>query len=399
MSTEKTNAFLSSIDPSVVEEGVITPPVEQQPEEKVETPSPEIEDPTEQPEPPVEEEKEPEQQIEEYFSTFYTEEDEPQQQEETVETIQNEGVGKVQDKVKVNLKEYVESYKDKINEYFKYSSIDLETIGDTDLLKLKLKNDNPTWSSEDIEDELFDKYGIGLKLKTAPEDALPDEVDAINEYNERIKRQMSSGQRALKTAVQQARQEFLAKKESLELPEMELDVELNTDPIKIVEQYQAQQLEQANKFREEVWVPQIQDAIAKVGGFKQRVEVPIQKGDKVVSELTYKLSESEKGELATYLNNYQPHPSDEKYITNKETGEIDYTRFVSDKAKMLFVDKLINASVKDAIAQAQAKFIKEEIINFQDEPNRRSPQAPQQTSLAEGIWATSKAMMDSKKRK
>ena len=74
----------------------------------------------------------------------------------------------------------------------------------------------------------------------------------------------------------------------------------------------------------------------------------------------------------TYLETYVAQPSDNKYITNEETGEVDYQRFVNDKALQLFAPNIIKSSVKELTAQFKQKFIKEDIINYSDEPKRKS---------------------------
>lgn len=300
----------------------------------------------------------------EYFS-FYEDGGEEQPSSETVvEPV------KVKDKVKVSLKDYVEQYQENLNNYFKYKNLDVDNMSSEELVKFKLKQEHPSWSEEDIKDELRDTYGLGLKEKQIPEDALDEEIEKINDYNERIKERIRRGERLMKADVEKSKKLLKEEQSKLELPEIELDVELDASPEKVIEQYNQQLIEQNTKFIEEVWKPNITEAVSKVGGFKQPLEIDVQNGDKVVSELNYKLTSEQKSTLTDYLSSYQSHPSDEQYIVNKETGEIDFQRFVSDKAMSLFAKDIIKASVKEAVAKVKEKLVKEEMINFQEEPRR-----------------------------
>lgn len=300
----------------------------------------------------------------EYFS-FYEDGGEEQPSSETVvEPV------KVKDKVKVSLKDYVEQHQENLNNYFKYKNLDVDNMSSEELVKFKLKQEHPSWSDEDIKDELRDTYGLGLKEKQIPEDALDEEIEKINDYNERIKERIRRGERLMKADVEKSKKLLKEEQSKLELPEVELDVELDASPEKVIEQYNQQLIEQNTKFIEEVWKPNITEAVSKVGGFKQPLEIDVQNGDKVVSELNYKLTTEQKSTLTDYLSSYQSHPSDEQYVVNKETGEIDFQRFVSDKAMSLFAKDIIKASVKEAVAKVKEKLVKEEMINFQEEPRR-----------------------------
>lgn len=302
----------------------------------------------------------------EYFS-FYEDGGEEQPSNETVvEPV------KVKDKVKVSLKDYVEQHQENLNNYFKYKNLDVDNMSSEELVKFKLKQEHPSWSDEDVKDELRDTYGLGLKEKQIPEDALDEEIEKISDYNERIKERIRRGERLMKADVEKSKKLLKEEQSKLELPEVELDVELDASPEKVIEQYNQQLIEQNTKFIEEVWKPSITEAVSKVGGFKQPLEIDVQSGDKVVSELNYKLTPEQKSTLTDYLSSYQSHPSDEQYIVDKETGEIDFQRFVSDKAMSLFAKDIIKASVKEAVAKVKEKLVKEEMINFQEEPRRVS---------------------------
>jgi len=313
----------------------------------------------------------------EVFSAFY-EEETPEVEEQIQET-------KISDKVKYNLKDVIEQHSNEVLEYFKYKNLDVDSMSNEDLIRYKLQQENPTWDASDIEEELKSKYGIGLQERVIDEDGLEEDIERDKEYNQRIREKIKQGQRLLKTDVLLAKQLLKEKKENVKLPEVELDVELTADRSKIIEQYNKEIQEQTTKYREEVWSPQISDAVQKLGGFRQKFELEVESGDKVVSDVTYKLTPNQKAQLQEYLVNYVPHPEDNKYVTNEETGEVDFTRFVNDKAKQLFVDDIIKSSIKEAVAQFKATFIKEKVVNYSDEPRRvsKSDDEPKDFAIAQ----------------
>lgn len=368
--SKQANSFLQSLSPQEVESAVEEQLEEiggQEVEEQVVDNSESSE--VEEVKPNTEEAAVGEEDSGEYFS-FYEDGGEGE-----VSNTENETVVepvKVKDKVKVSLKDYVEQYQGNLNNYFKYKNLDVDNMSSEELVKFKLKQEHPSWSDEDIKDELRDTYGLGLKEKQIPEDALDEEIEKINDYNERIKERIRRGERLMKADVEKSKKLLKEEQSKLELPEVELDVELDASPEKVIEQYNQQLIEQNTKFLEEIWKPSITEAVSKVGGFKQPLEIDVQNGDKVVSELNYKLTSEQKSTLTDYLSSYQSHPSDEQYIVNKETGEIDFQRFVSDKAMSLFAKDIIKASVKEAVAKVKEKLVKEEMINFQEEPRRVS---------------------------
>ena len=327
--------------------------------------------------PSQEEVKEEDSEEQEVFSAFY--------EEETPEVEEQIQEAKVSDKVKYNLKDVIEQHSNEVLEYFKYKNLDVDSMSNEDLIRYKLQHENPAWDASDIEEELKSKYGIGLQERVIDEDGLEEDIERDKEYNQRIREKIKQGQRLLKTDVLLAKQLLKEKKENIKLPEVELDVELTADRSKIIEQYNQEIQEQTSKYREEVWSPQISEAVQKLGGFRQKFELEVESGDKVVSDVTYKLTPNQKAQLQEYLVNYVPHPEDNKYVTNEETGEVDFTRFVNDKAKQLFVDDIIKSSIKEAVAQFKATFIKEKVVNYSDEPRRvsKSDDEPKDFAIAQ----------------
>lgn len=360
MSENQTNSFLDKIGYFGDEdsEPVIEPIQEEQQLETVD----EVVEPLGEQQETVKQEEE----SEEVSFTFEEEVEEPKSNPTLPET-------KVKDKVKYDLKSYVDNNYDSLSKYIKYRDLDVDSMSNEDLLRNKLKLENPSWNSSHIEQELQDTYGIGLKKVDLPEDEFSSEYAKALAHNERVDEVIRRGERLLLSDVSKAKQTLREERERvLSLPEVELDVELTANPDQIIEQYQAQAIEQQQKYLEEVWKPNIETAVNKIGTFKQNIDLGSENGEKVLSELKYKFTDAQKQNLKEYLESYVAQPSDAKYIINEETGEVDYQRFANDKALQLFAPEIIKSSVKELTAQFKQKFIKEEIVNYSDEPKRKS---------------------------
>lgn len=315
------------------------------------------------------------------FETFYLDEEQQQESNQLQPEAQQET--KVKDKVKYNLKDYIEANDEAVSRYFKFKNLNPDTMSNEELLRFKLQQENPSWDAQDIQDTLKDTYGIGERELEVPEDALDDERREIERENREIRERIRRGERLMKSDVFNAKQLLKKEQENLVLPEVELDVELTADPSHIIEQYNQQIQEQSTKFREEVWNPAIKETVGKLGGFKQKFDFEVEQGSKVASELTFKLTPEQKVKLENYLTNYTAHPEDDKYVLNQETGEIDYQRFVNDKAEGLFAKEIIKSYSKELFAQFKQKFVKENIVNYSDEPRRvsKSDDAPKDFAI------------------
>src|SRR5690606_9206035 len=128
--------FLEKIGYNRFEENVETPQTEEVLEETPTiTENVEVSEGTKQTS-EIENVEEPNQE-EEYSFTFEQEEEEQQEITPLVET-------KVKDKVKYDLKSYVDSNYDTLSKYIKYRDLDVESMSNEDLVRNKLKFENPS---------------------------------------------------------------------------------------------------------------------------------------------------------------------------------------------------------------------------------------------------------------
>ena len=337
---------------------------------------------SEEEETPAEEESD----NEEFYSFYEEEEDAPV--EGSKQPSQEEQADIVKAKTKLDVKNYIQEHKDKLKTFLEYSSLDLEKLSNEEALTLKLRRDNPSWSEQDIKEELKDRYGIGLKLKEIPEDAFDEEVERINNYNDKIKAQIAKGERQMKSDVLQAKKELDNLRSELDLPEWEVEVEAQSQfsSEQVIQDYLTQAEAKQKEFIENEWIPSVNTEVDRVSGIKERVEVELTDGEKGFSEVTYRLTKEQKEELKSYLSSYVAQPSDQKYV--KEDGSVDMQRFIADKIKVVFNEDITRMKIKEAVAKFKESFTKNELINYQDEPRRHraNPSGSEKKTFAQSIW-------------
>lgn len=371
-----TSKFWNSLKPETVEKQAEGQEKDKEDEESVETPEVVDNQPTEEAEDTKQETSDETEQEDGVYYSFETIHEEP----ETVEVEEEEA--KVPEKVSYDVKDYINTNKEKLREYLKLSDLDVDSLERTELLSLYIKRENPYLSDEDVKEELKDRYGIGLKLKEIPEDALDSEIEKIEAYNEKVNEKIKKGERLLKGDIQKAKQSLNSAKESLEVPELSFEFDTSQkDPKKIVEKYLEDQSKEQEKYKTEVWLPTITEAVNKVGGFIQKFEIDITEGDKVVSDFTYKLSEKQKQTLLKHLENYQGNPEDDsKYVIDAEKGQYDLQRFVGDQAKKLFAEDVTAKTLKEGFAKMKEHFVKNYMVNYNPNGNTRSTAGTQSRS-------------------
>lgn len=261
-------------------------------------------------------------------------------------------------KVTVDLNTYLEENIEVLKRYLNDLDTDYSKLSDKDAVKLKLKNDNPSWSDADVEAELNDKYAFDL---------LDKDEDLLTEEDEKL---IKRGARLLKSDAQKAKQSLEDIKATFDsLPELSLEID---EPVAetIIEEsfsqedYIKQVTEQNQKQKEEVWIPTLQNTLNEIETLTEKI--PYEDGDyKGEINVSYKLSDVEKQEVLNHLSDYIANPSDDKYFN--ADGSVNYKGFVEDKAKELNFHKILKTAVKEARATAREDFIEKDLKNFSEE--------------------------------
>src|SRR5690625_2261966 len=332
-------------------------PTEKQPEEEVETDGNKVSN--------EETEEEHTEDEELQFGTVeYFEEEEESSEQSKLETENEEPVNQ---KVKYDLSEYIKEHEGTLEKYFSLKNINPDELDEVSLVKYKLSKENPYWSEKDIEEEIQDRYGVGLKKKHIDrENMLEEEIQEAEKYNASIDSKIRRGERALKSEASKASELIRTEKESIQIPEIELDYKHESGNVDL-ESYIKEQETKQKEYLENEWIPNVSKASKSVGGFKQSVKIQIAEDVEVDTGLTYKFTDTQRDKLTEYMKTYVGQPSDNKYI-NSETGEVDYKGLVNQKAKELFADQIIQAGIKEGIAKFKEEYIKRYQVNYTDDP-------------------------------
>lgn len=260
-------------------------------------------------------------------------------------------------KKKLDLSEYVEQNKDIIARYVTEKDKDYKALDDVEAIKLKIKQDNPTWNDNDIKDELEDKYSVGLEKKVIDKDEMtPEEIKEAENYNKII----DKGVRLLKADAKLAKDFLNENKGDFTLPEFEIEGE---NPEEIIKSYTETLQKQTLEYIENTWKPTLVGELNKVESLKISYNIEDNGGVEPI-ELDYKLSEKEKTDLVNDLLYRQTKESDSKYV--KPNGDIDYQSFFNDEGKRLFQEKITIALLKQARAEARKSIVKSELLNHDD---------------------------------
>jgi hypothetical protein len=278
------------------------------------------------------------------------------------EIVTQEVVEETPSKIKVSFKEEFESKEQEIYNYLKEKNTDYSSLKPEELVTLKFKQDNPEFSEEDIREELADKYGIGLQKKQIdPELMTEDEIEQATLYNKQVEKL----QRNLKKEAKVAEKYFNEYKESLQLPDLELEVEAKAEkPVlneeEYIAQYNEQITQQIQKEKEEVWIPEVKKVLDGVESIKKTVEFD-DNGNKVVIEVDYKLTAEEKQQSLKFLSDHIVTPYDINTYA-------DVQGLVQGKMAEMNYDKLLKIAIKDAYIKGRTDYVKDKVINYDDRP-------------------------------
>ena len=274
-------------------------------------------------------------------------------------------------KKEIDYKSWLEENESTIKTYLNEKSTDYTSLDKTEVVRLKLKNDNPELDDNEIEEEMQDRYGLGLQKKSIDRDEMDDEqIEEAEAYNKQIDKLISKGNRELKKDAAIASKFFEDRKGTFELPKFEVeDVQSQSqtqtfDPA----EYEQSIIKQQEEYKEKTWIPQLKTIIDPLENLQDQVEFE-DNGNKVVLDIDYKLSKAEKEEIFNHLVDYTAHPSDVKYVDDK--GNVDKERFSADMATQLMYKKLLKTACKEAYVLGRKEFVKNDLVNFDDSGNQR----------------------------
>ena len=229
---------------------------------------------------------------------------------------------------------------------------ELDSMSESDVLKLKIAYDYPELSPEEIEEEFDAKYTID---KDFDKSMMTDEE--IASKMKQIEKQEKAVARELKKAVGEAKDYLQTLKEDISFPDIlsqfqESQPVVNTD--EVVNQYlKSQEEEQSKAYQQarEMFEKSIDEGLKNFEGFNVNY-----KDEEVQFDGKYSLSVEEKAQLQNDLKDfdlesfYGPrYYKDGKYDT-KQLAEDIY--FLNNR------DKIVNSMVTQAVSKAKSDLLK-----------------------------------------
>lgn len=229
---------------------------------------------------------------------------------------------------------------------------ELDSMAESDVLKLKIAYDYPELSPEEIQEEFESKYGVD---KDFDRSMMTDEE--IASKIKQIEKQEKTVARELKKDVREAKDYLQTLKQDISFPDIlsqfqESQTTVNTD--EVVNQYlKSQEEEQSKAYQQarEMFENSIDEGLKNFEGFNVNY-----KDEEVQFDGKYSLSVEEKAQLQSDLKGfdlesfYGPrYYKDGKYDT-KQLAEDIY--FLNNR------DKIVNSMVTQAVSKAKSDLLK-----------------------------------------
>jgi len=267
------------------------------------------------------------------------------------------------EKKKIDYNKFLEENDEVFSNYYKEKGTNYKEMSPDKLAELQVRKQYPELSEKDIQFELAEKYGIGATVYSEDADDYddPDELKEAKKAN----KETAKLQRQLTKDAPLFAKEFEDSKQGITLPEFELDFEVPQAGEQLSdEDYIKKFEEQGETYKNDVWIPELKKTLESFESIKEQVEYE-DNGNKVVLDVDYKLSTTDKEELLSELQDY--------IVTGKDRERYqDLDGFLKDKAPAKYYQKLMTTVAKEAAAKARASFVKNDLLNYDDSPRSRS---------------------------
>lgn len=230
---------------------------------------------------------------------------------------------------------------------------ELDSMPESDVIKLKIAYDYPELSPEEIQEEFQAKYGIDKNF----DDSLMSE-DEIASKKRQIEKQEKAVARELKKDVREAKDYLQTLKQDISFPDIlsqfqeQSQQPVNTD--EIVSQYlKSQEEEQSKVYQEarEVFEKSIDEGLKSFEGFKVNY-----KDEEVQFDGNYSLSPEEKTQLHNDLKDFDL----ESFYGPRyyKDGKYDAKQIAEDIYFLQNRDKIVNSMVTQAVSKAKSDLLK-----------------------------------------
>jgi hypothetical protein len=260
----------------------------------------------------------------------------------------------------------------KVFEYLKEGKVDefmsvyqqqklLESVDKLDadnVLKLKIKYENPELTQEEINEEFESLYGV--EQPDIDED-LDDAAD-IEKAKKKFEREKSAMERLKKKDLKEAKDFLQEKKQEIVLPDIQTSKTQQQEA-------QGQEVDEvAIKEYRDKYLNSIPNTIDEIVGFESKY-----KDSELEFNTTYVIDANEKQALKDKMENFTLQDYFvPRYINEK--GDFDTESIAHDLYVLENFDKIVEAHVSQAVNQAKSMFVKGlKNANFQESVSRSLP--------------------------
>jgi hypothetical protein len=234
----------------------------------------------------------------------------------------------------------------------------LTNLDTDDVLKMRIKYENPELTDDEVEEEFSYKYSI-----SEPDiDEDLDSPEEIAKEKKRFERERINMERLKKKDLKEAKDFLNSKKEEIVLP----DISTNSTQRQQQEVAEVDEAE-VKEFRDK-YLNTIPAAVDEIVGFENKY-----KDSELEFNTTYILDQTDKSSLKEKLENFTLQDYFvPRYIS--ENGSFDTEAIAQDLYVLENLDKIIEAHVSQAVNQTRASFVKGlKNANYQESVSRQMP--------------------------
>jgi len=253
---------------------------------------------------------------------------------------------------------------DEVYSYLTKKNKNYDVMADTDVVKEKLKLDNPSWTEKDIEAEMKFKFGSlpsKIDLSEIDKDDDPAEYKRAVEFNESVDHK----ELLLSREARDARIALNETKKSIEFPSIK---EPEAEKPK---EYTQEEIDELNR----KWESHVAEQMPKLSDFKFKV------GDE---EVTYKITDEDRASQLDYMKNFDARKMADDLGWIDANGNENVLKIAEDMLKLKNIDKII-ASAATQMKTSATKEVVQEIKNIDLNTPHASPQLAQ--DLGAKIWS------------
>lgn len=254
-----------------------------------------------------------------------------------------------------------EDIKNYLDEKYK----DYTVMSDVDVVRERLKKENPTWTDKDITAEIRFKYGKNFEkidLETIDREDEPEKYDKAIRHNEEVERR----ELMLERDSRDARGWLNERKKTIELPKIPTQ-----EPVKEEPKMTPEQIEAHNR----QWQERVTTEVSKMPDFSWKV------GDE---EVSYKLTKEDKDASIDRMKNF----SDIDYLTQRgwydENGNMNPSKIAEDVYILENISKILASTGTQMKQEAKKEIIANDIKQIDLSKNSNTPDL--NVDIGESIW-------------